>query len=145
MNLVLADVKHGFGVISAGLLQAPRRRVVEVKLAINVTTVMDLAPLEVVALLHSRIGPQGLLDGVSVHIEVMLVTCAHVVFHGVLADGVARALAVATDGDVDDDILLRVDQFQTLIDGRVNVDVPDSTAIHQNHAIDVLRWEDRRN
>ena len=47
-----------------------------------------------------------------------------------------------TDGNVDDYILLLIDEvLEALIDGRVQIDVPNGAAIHEDVTIEVLRLE----
>ena len=90
VDLILSDIEHSFGVLAASLLQAPSRRVVKVKLAVDMAAmVTKLGPLEVVALLNIWVGGQSGLDRVSVPIEIALISCIHVIREGIFADSVA--------------------------------------------------------
>ena len=66
-DVVTANVKHGLGVSTAGLLQAPRRRVVEVE----ATSARARVPLlEIVASLEAGIGFKLSVERVATTVEV---------------------------------------------------------------------------
>ena len=53
LDVVLAETEHILRILSASLLQAPGRRVVEIKLVRDITSIV--VALEIEALLHLRI------------------------------------------------------------------------------------------
>ena len=54
----------------------------------------------------------------------------------------ARARVIAADCDINNDIFLLFNDFQALLDSRVDVDIPNSATVHEDMALKVLRWED---
>lgn len=66
-DIVAADVEHSLGVGTASLLQAPRRRVVEVKSA---STRARVLLLEVVASLKAGVGLKLSIERVATTVEV---------------------------------------------------------------------------
>jgi len=53
LDVVLAETEHILRILTASLLQAPGRRVVEIKLVWDITSIA--VALEIIALLHLRI------------------------------------------------------------------------------------------
>ena len=142
LDVFLSEVEGLLCVFSARLLQAPRRRVVEVEQVWHVAAIVT--PLDVVATVDSWIGLQGLLDRIAVLVEATFVTCVEPIDPGVLTHLSPRLLCEAANNDVHDDVFLRVAHVEALVHGRVNIDVPGSATVHQNIALVVLGWEDRR-
>ena len=142
LDVFLSEVEGLLGILSARLLQAPGRRVVEVKTAWHVATIV--VPLDVEAGLDIWVGFQGLLDRVSVAVEGALVTSVEPISRRVLAHFIPRLLTVAANDDIHDDVFLFVAHVEALVHGGGDVDVPDSAAVHQNVALEVLGWEDHR-
>ena len=101
--------------------------------------------LDVVALLNVGVGPHRLLDRVRAGIEVPDFFSLLPVVDCILSNSVLSFSGVAADDHIHDDVFLSKARIKALVDGRVDVDIPDSTAIHKDVAMEVLGWEGDRN
>ena len=100
--------------------------------------------LDIVALFNTRERGPCLLHGVSVNVVSLSLPGLHPVRVGMLAYFVmSRACRAGANQDINDDVALIIDDFEALVDGRLDVYIPDSATVHQHVAMEVLRWEDR--
>ena len=100
--------------------------------------------LDVVALFDSRERGPCLLHRVSVDVVTLSLPGLHPVRVGMLAYFVmSRASRAGANQDINDDVALIIDDFEALVDGRLDIYIPDSATVHQHGAMEVLRREDR--
>lgn len=52
---------------------------------------------------------------------------------------------IVTDGHINNDVFIVVHDLQALLNGRVEVDIPDGASVHEDVAIEFLRIEDNGN
>ena len=113
MHVVLANLKHSFGIGATCLLQAPGRGVVEAETAGARARVLLL---EVVAHLETREGLSLTPEGIAAIVVAANALGLHPVLCGVLSSLRARLGSVATDHHVKDDVLVRVNDLHALVD-----------------------------
>lgn len=62
----------------------------------------------------------------------------------ILTNSVISFSGVAADDHIHDNVFLSVSRIEALVDSRVDIDIPDSTTIHKDVAMEVLGWEGNR-
>ena len=135
----LTEVQGSLSVATAGQLQTPGDVSVEVKLVEPRTSSAIL--LEEVAERHTR--ESSLLGFDRVHATVIALhmsRCHKVsksVFGGFLV--IVRYI-IATDRDVDNDVLVGIDYFHALVDCGDDVDVPMSTTVPKDMLFEICHW-----
>ena len=126
---VLADPKHSFSVSSPLLLQTPSGLVIEVELAARARMTSFL---EVVTEFDVREGTR--LSHQTIEVVVVLAdrSCLHKVSNGFLLHLFLRGPRVEPcHHHINDNIFLVLDDFEALLNRRVQVDVPTGTAVHE--------------
>ena len=140
--LILSKLEHGLGVTTSSLLLAPRGAIPEV---VDVATAAFVVLLEVVAVLD--VVPRPDLGHHRVHTPVVVsdVPALEEVGPGVLADLLWGWVVVEANCHVDDDVAGVVASIDALVDGAVDVDVPDGAAIGEDVTFPLPWLEHERN
>ena len=138
MHVVLANLKHSFGIGATCLLQAPGRGVVKAETTGARARVLLL---EVVAHLETREGLSLTPEGISAIVVAANALSLHPVLCSVLSRFRARFGGVATDRHVENDVLVRVHNLHALIDSRGQIDIPNGASVHEHVVFNLLRRE----
>ena len=126
------------GIAPAGNLLAPSGLIAEED---RVTWAM-ISLLEVVASLETR-ECLGLGDNTAGAVIVICnISGLHQIVNSFGCLVLSGDMTTSADRNVDDDIRGVIAHIKALKDGRAEVGVPDSTSIHEDVAIEVLRRED---
>ena len=132
MDVLLTNLQSLLSIRPTLLLQTPSSRVVEVE---RVTWAVS-GELKEVANVDVRVGLHLLEDLTSVGVSFFDFPSEHPVACTASFWWLTWSIECTTDGNVDDYILLLIDEvLEALIDGRIQIDVPDSAAIHEDVTI----------
>ena len=128
-DILTAYVKHGFGVGTSLLLQAPGCRVVEVQ---TTSTWTATALLEVVADVDARVCFGLLPHAVRVFIVVPNRASHHRVFNRILLNISLGKRRVTANSDVNNHVRVVVNDLHALLNGCIQVNIPNGTTIHED-------------
>ena len=120
VNLVLAHLKHCFGVITTSLLKAPGGLISEVEVESVLwswATFVNVMEAKVVLIVDIAVGSLLLLDGGWSFPVVSDAPCILPVRESIVADSLLVWGMVPADDDIDNDISGIIDDIQALIDG----------------------------
>ena len=141
-NVLAADVQHVLSVSTTSLLQAPSGLVLEVK---PTRPRARVKLLEVVAVVDVGVGARLCEQTVGAAVVILHAACDLPVESRVLGDlRLGRRAKISANGDIHNNVGLVLDDFEALLDGRVEVHVPNGAAIHENVSIQMLGLEDSR-
>ena len=144
VHLVLPNLKKVFGVLATCFLQAPRRRVVEVELIVNMTMNV-VATLHVDAKVDLGEGGQSSLNRVRAVVVVLIIPPVQEIVNGITSDRLLWVVAGIDDGErIKDDVVLFVAHVEALLYCRLQIDVLNGATVHQDETMEVLWWEDNR-
>ena len=141
VNLVLAEFKHRFGVITTGLLKAPSGFVSEVEVESVLwswATRANVVEAKVVLVVDVGVRSLLLLDGGWAEVVFSDVSSILVVRESIFVDSLFVWAMVPADDDIDNDIGGIIDNIKALVDSRVDVDVPKSASICKDVTVPVL-------
>ena len=93
-------------------------------------------------ILDVRVGPHRLNQAVGVDVEFMNLAASFEIEYRVAKFTLTLHFVVSAYGDVHDDIFLAVHNLKTLLNCRWYIHAHDSSPIHENVTLEVLRWED---
>jgi len=135
------NFKHGLSVTTAGLLQAPRGRVVKVHPVFDIAAIVSI--LEVIPNIYLGERLQLLKHVVRVSECLPNISRSPEVVESVLAQltVLVYETTLVSNSDVKDDVRGCETHVYALVNSGVNVNVPDGTTVHQHVAFEVLGWE----
>lgn len=139
LDVLLAESERGQRGVSAGLLQTPGCRVAEVQLAVGRAASAML--LEHEPHVHVWVGVQLSLQGVQLVVGLVDLARIVIVLQSAAENLLVEVWLSSADHQVQNDLLLSEALVQTVLDARVNVDVPHGAAVHQHVALHDLRVE----